>query len=401
MEKRHRNPLRFIALFAIVAAVAALSSCRLDLLLPLISGETSSATDTDTSAQTVASETETETASETETETEYIQTEPPETETVTSAPVVTYERLTVLEEILPYGIDYIYDDAMYDDERITVSDGKDGYLYGVWTVTLEDGAEISRERTGELRTEPVARVVKTGTVPAYAAVYESETAEKGYYVSVEYSGELYDDESYVKTKGINGEIKYTYEITLYHGSETGRRLFSSEVTKEPVAEIVVRGTKKRIVTGTLSFPVPSEYANASCVSSWFGPRNLSISPYHYGIDFAVPQGTPVYAADGGVVLEAYTAEQVAGTSSWSYGTFILLQHVSENGAINMRTIYAHLSKLAVKAGDTVTKGQIIGYSGATGNVTGPHLHFELRLPVNGIYVSQKVNATDPKDYLPW
>ncbi len=398
MDKKQQRLICFFALVAaLLAAVSALSSCRFDIFLPVF--------------ETSASESGTETASVTETEesesftyqtaTEYIFTESTAEESQTAAPAVTTGTVEIPEEILPYGVEYIYEDGMYDDEKETVSDGKEGLLYGVWTVTYLDGVEISRERTGERRDEPTPKIVKTGTVPAYATVYITETLEMDYSVSTEYSGELYDDETYLKTVGVKGEIKKVYAVSLYHGSETGRSVYSSETTKEPVDEVIVCGTKKRIVTGVLDFPVPSAYAKASCVSSWFGPRNLSISPYHYGIDFAVPKGTPVYAADGGIVINAYTVEQTAGTSSWSYGTFILIQHVSDDGKIDMRTIYAHLSKLSVKVGDVVTKGQLIGYSGATGNVTGPHLHFELRLPVNGIYTSQKANAVDPKGYLPW
>ncbi|MBO4217686.1 MAG: peptidoglycan DD-metalloendopeptidase family protein [Clostridia bacterium] len=408
MDKKQQRLICFSALLAALAAAAmALSSCRFDILLPIYSSAyESSASEAELSgggSDTENTDAETREGSVTQTEyqtaTEYIPASVTETET--TAPAVTYETFEVPEEILPYATEYTYDEYMYDDEKETVSEGRDGLLYGVWTVTLENGVEVSRERTGERREEPTAKIVKTGTVPAHSTVYIAETLEMDYSVSTEYSGELYDDETYVKTVGVKGEIMKVYAVSLYHGSETGRSVYSSETTKEPVTEVIVCGTKKRIVTGVLDFPVPTEYAKTSCVSSWFGPRNLSISPYHYGIDFAVPQGTPIYAADGGIVINAYTVEQTAGTSSWSYGTFILIQHVSDDGRIDMRTIYAHLSKLSVKVGDVVMKGQLIGYSGATGNVTGPHLHFELRIPVNGTYTSQKVNAVDPKSYLPW
>ncbi|MEJ5867036.1 M23 family metallopeptidase [Pseudokineococcus sp. 5B2Z-1] len=90
---------------------------------------------------------------------------------------------------------------------------------------------------------------------------------------------------------------------------------------------------------------------------------------HGGVDIAAATGTPVRAADSGVV-------SIAGTraDSASYGIFVRLHH-----GTRYRTIYAHLSKLAVVPGQTVAEGQVIGYVGNTGNSYGSHLHFEVRL----------------------
>jgi murein DD-endopeptidase MepM/ murein hydrolase activator NlpD len=86
---------------------------------------------------------------------------------------------------------------------------------------------------------------------------------------------------------------------------------------------------------------------------------------HRGVDLAVSSGTPVHSMDEGQV-------EFAGTMR-GYGTTIILRHGS-----GTRTLYAHLSELRVKAGERVNHGQVIGLSGATGAVTGPHLHFEIR-----------------------
>lgn len=93
---------------------------------------------------------------------------------------------------------------------------------------------------------------------------------------------------------------------------------------------------------------------------------------HAGIDLAAPSGTPVYA----------TADGIIGRADWfsSYGLFISVNH----GAA-MQTRYAHLSRLAVAAGDNVKKGDLIGYVGSTGRSTGPHLHYEVR--VDGLAVN--------------
>ena len=93
---------------------------------------------------------------------------------------------------------------------------------------------------------------------------------------------------------------------------------------------------------------------------------------HTGIDLAAPTGTPIYA----------TADGVIGRADWysSYGLYISINH----GA-SMETRYAHLSRLAVAAGDNVRKGDLIGYVGSTGRSTGPHLHYEVR--VDGLAVN--------------
>jgi murein DD-endopeptidase MepM/ murein hydrolase activator NlpD len=105
-------------------------------------------------------------------------------------------------------------------------------------------------------------------------------------------------------------------------------------------------------------------------SMWAGTNGT-----HKGTDYAVPVGTPVTTWKDGVVSnEALDA---------GYGTAVMIEH-----ADGYQSVYAHLSSKSVNAGDTVKAGQRIGKSGATGNVTGPHLHFEIRKgknnPVNPI-----------------
>jgi hypothetical protein len=87
---------------------------------------------------------------------------------------------------------------------------------------------------------------------------------------------------------------------------------------------------------------------------------------HRAIDIAAPIGTPVYAADNGIVIKS-------GYSKDGYGGRVIIDH-----QIDYVTLYAHLSQALVQEGDVVQKGQLIGYVGSTGNSTGPHIHFELR-----------------------
>ncbi|MEO0908743.1 MAG: M23 family metallopeptidase, partial [Pseudomonadota bacterium] len=89
-------------------------------------------------------------------------------------------------------------------------------------------------------------------------------------------------------------------------------------------------------------------------------------------DLAAPTGTPVYA----------TADGIVGLARWGrgYGLYIKIDHGAD-----LETRYAHLSRLAVAAGDRVEKGEVIGYVGSTGWSTGPHLHYEVR--VDGVAVN--------------
>jgi murein DD-endopeptidase MepM/ murein hydrolase activator NlpD len=101
---------------------------------------------------------------------------------------------------------------------------------------------------------------------------------------------------------------------------------------------------------------------------------------HAGVDFSVPMGTPIKAADGGVV------EFAGRTDPDGYGTLIIVDH--GNG---LKTYYGHPSQINVKTGQKISQGQVIGQVGAEGDSTGPHLHFEVRR--NG-------SPVDPMRYLP-
>ena len=99
---------------------------------------------------------------------------------------------------------------------------------------------------------------------------------------------------------------------------------------------------------------------------------------HRALDFRAAVGTPVYAAEDGTVETAYrwNGKRTQGDTN-SYGNMIKLRHADYRGG-RLETLYAHLSKLCVAQGETVYEGQLIGYSGDTGNCYGAHLHFEVR-----------------------
>ena len=99
---------------------------------------------------------------------------------------------------------------------------------------------------------------------------------------------------------------------------------------------------------------------------------------HRALDFRAAVGTPVYAAEGGTVETAYrwNGRRTQGDTN-SYGNMLKLRHADYRGG-RLETLYAHLSKLCVAQGETVYEGQLIGYSGDTGNCYGAHPHFEVR-----------------------
>ena len=117
-------------------------------------------------------------------------------------------------------------------------------------------------------------------------------------------------------------------------------------------------------TGSYTWPCPS----CTYITSGYGNRIHPIfgtERWHSGIDIGAAAGATVIAADSGTVSVA--------TYSSSYGNYVMIYH--SNGTY---TLYAHMSSIAVTAGQSVTKGDTIGYVGSTGWSTGPHLHFEIR-----------------------
>jgi len=104
------------------------------------------------------------------------------------------------------------------------------------------------------------------------------------------------------------------------------------------------------------------------VSGFFGVRRDVSAKPHQGIDLAAPKGTPIHAAAAGTV----TAAGQLAENNGRYGTSVIIDTGSR------QTLYAHLNSVAVKVGDRVAAGQLIGAVGETGFATGPHLHFEVR-----------------------
>ncbi|MDT2614460.1 glucosaminidase domain-containing protein [Enterococcus dongliensis] len=170
----------------------------------------------------------------------------------------------------------------------------------------------------------------TGNSRFYEGVWKSNA--KTYKEATKFlTGRYATDTQY--NKKLNGLIE-TYDLTQY----------DKEVQGAPVS--------------AKGYQVPVAHYT---ISSGFGNRG---GEFHRGLDLAASQGEPIHVAKAGTVLKA--------EYHFSWGNYVVIQH--EDG---MTTLYAHQQQYVVKAGDTVSQGQTIGYVGTTGNSTGPHLHLEV------------------------
>ena len=167
--------------------------------------------------------------------------------------------------------------------------------------------------------------------------------------------------------------------------ETDRAAYEEQLAKEAaleadiqemIAELERQEAANSIVsTGTYIWPLPGYRPGSAYgwrIHPIWGDRR-----FHAGEDIGAPSGTSILAADSGIAT-------VIPDNGNGYGNYIIINHGG-----GRTTLYAHMSGFAVSNGATVTQGQTIGYVGSTGNSTGPHLHFEVR--VNGA-------TTDPKGY---
>ena len=169
------------------------------------------------------------------------------------------------------------------------------------------------------------------------------------------------------------EISSNYDLYLQVLAE--EEALESDI-QSMIAELERQEAANSITsTGTYIWPLPG-YSPGSAYG-WRMHPIFNEMRFHAGEDIGAPSGTPILAADSGVAT-------VIPDNGNGYGNYIMINH--GGGRV---TLYAHMSSFAISVGASVSQGQVIGYVGSTGNSTGPHLHFEVR--VNGA-------TTDPKQY---
>ena len=208
-------------------------------------------------------------------------------------------------------------------------------------------------------------------------VLTSETYEEVIPSPVEYieTADLYVGETKIQQQGEDGLARINAQVTYVNNVELDREILQSETIKDATTTYTYTGTTPRPVTASNGYFI---WPVRGTITSNFGGRNLWGSyDFHLGLDIAVPYGTGIKAADGGTVIKA-------GWSG-SYGNLVAIRH--DNGIV---TYYGHNSSLLVSVGDKVYQGQIIARAGSTGNSSGNHCHFEVR--VNN-------TSVNPRNYL--
>jgi murein DD-endopeptidase MepM/ murein hydrolase activator NlpD len=135
---------------------------------------------------------------------------------------------------------------------------------------------------------------------------------------------------------------------------------------------------------------PVSNKDLSRIASGFGYRIDPVyktTKFHAGLDFAAPQGTPIYATANGTVI-------TAGNTGNGYGNHVVINH-----GYGYETLYGHMFRVKARVGQKVKRGEIIGYVGSTGKSTGPHCHYEVHRngdPVDPVYYFY--NDITPEQY---
>jgi len=293
------------------------------------------------------------------------------------------EQVSIIEKEIPVeqlqSVEEIYNNLSKPKEEIKVYIVKKGDT--VSEIAEEHGLKVAdiKKANPDLNVDKISigQEIKL-TVPRYTInvvkkEYVNYEEEIPYDKKYEDTDSLYKGQTQIKVEGVNGRKLVKAEVVSINGIVESTNVVGEEVLEEPKEAVVLRGTKERPRTLAYGeFIVPSR----GTISSSFGQRWSST---HTGIDIAVSRGTPIKAADGGLVTFA----------GWNggYGNLIIIDH--ENGFV---TYYAHCNSISVKKGQRVARGETIGTVGSTGNATGPHLHFEVRK--NGVPVN-------PLNYLNW
>lgn len=193
------------------------------------------------------------------------------------------------------------------------------------------------------------------------------------------------EEQYSEALSVDNALNSKIKAEQARLAEIARK----EAEKRRAAQQAAKQQNGGAASGNLPAVSSGTWTNPTIgrLTSGFGWRDIGAGlEFHYGVDIANAAGTPIVAANDGVIF-------YAGPLS-SYGNVIMITHIV-NGA-TWTTVYAHLSAIQVSVGQSVGKGQQIGLMGSTGRSTGPHLHFEIH---NGPWISQRANALNPLNYI--
>ncbi|OEH93105.1 peptidase M23 [Bacillus solimangrovi] len=217
----------------------------------------------------------------------------------------------------------------------------------------------------DLAEDTVLQIGDTVNVQAYEPVTDVIMEKKArkeikvdYEIEVIETDDMYKGDTKVKQEGQKGKKSIEYLLVKENGQVIDKEILEEDVTQEPVAKVVYKGTKVIPSRGTGSFIWPTYGGSITSVMGYRWGR------IHKGLDIAGVSNRGIKAADNGTVeFAAYDG---------TYGNKVIINH--NNGT---KTLYAHMSEIKVSVGQTVPKGTVIGIMGSTGNSTGVHLHFEV------------------------
>ncbi len=208
------------------------------------------------------------------------------------------------------------------------------------------------------------------TNPKISIVEESyvvEDVESRFKTEEKYDSSLLMGDDKVTQEGQNGLDRVSQKVKEINGEIVYVDPQGKQVLKSPVNKIILKGSKYVSGVGSLTnwgWPTDSGWR----MSSGYAYRNSPVGrgrELHTGLDISgTGYGSKIYATNNGVVMIA--------ERHYSYGNYVVINH--NNGYM---TLYAHMSKIAVKKGQKVARGQVIGYVGCTGDCTGPHVHYEV------------------------
>ncbi len=184
-------------------------------------------------------------------------------------------------------------------------------------------------------------------------------------VSVTWDSSMYRTERRVDRAGAVGQKEITEKVVRRNGEVVEESVLKEVVLRWPQTQYLTAGTRRTPQDLLGDSLADGEVAQLSSEFGWRWRR------MHGGVDWAMPTGTPVRAWRDGTVKVAQTV--------YGYGRLVILEHAEE-----LVTYYAHLSRFNVRAGQAVSAGEVIAWSGNTGNSTGPHLHFEVH--EKGVYL---------------
>ncbi len=191
----------------------------------------------------------------------------------------------------------------------------------------------------------------------------------------------------IRSAGIGGIDKYealkgysSSDLIVETEKTMDRILSRLYVQSKSYDEVFGLAKNKEKMLSSIPAIQPVNNKDLRRIGSYFGTRMdpfYKVRKFHEGMDFSAPVGTEIYATGNGMITTA--GRDIQG----GYGNEIRIDH-----GFNYQTVYAHLSRIFVKPGQKILRGQIIGYVGNTGKSTSPHLHYEVRkngIPLNPIY----------------